>query len=60
MASPKQTLIRYIETFAAARTSGNPDLQAFAANQLSTFIDSLPLDEPEAVMPEVLGAETTD
>lgn len=56
MSSTKQALVRYIETFASARASGNPDLQAFAANQLSSFIDSLPLDQPETAEPELTSS----
>lgn len=61
MSAAKQTLARHIETYASARASGNPDLQAFAANQLSAFIETIdfPADAPEAevITPEVLKAE---
>ena len=61
MSAAKQTLARHIETYASARASGNPDLQAFAANQLSAFIETIdfPADAPaeEVITPEVIKAD---
>lgn len=61
MSATKQTLARHIEAYASARSSGNPDLQAFAANQLSAFIETLdfPADAPEGevITPEVIKAD---
>ena len=49
----KEQLAQLIEMYAAARASGNPTLQQFAAQQLSTFlgfievIETAPTPEPE-------------
>lgn len=61
MSIPKQTLARYIEAYASARASGNSDLQAFAANQLSTFIQSVDIT-PEPTTEEEAGTtgDTTE
>lgn len=53
MASVKQTLARYINAYASAQASGNQDLQAFAANQLSTFIEELDLPDETVATPPV-------
>lgn len=42
----KQQLAQLIEAYAAARASGNPILQQYAAQQLQAFLDGVELTQP--------------
>jgi hypothetical protein len=41
----KETLLQLINSYAAARSSGDPILQQFAASQLQTFLAGVELIE---------------
>ncbi len=43
----KEQLAQLIEAYAAARATGNPTLQQFATQQLSTFLESVEVTEKE-------------
>ena len=41
----KEQLAQLIEAYAAAKASGNPTLQQFATQQLSTFLGAIEITE---------------
>lgn len=48
----KDQLIQLIDTFVAARVSGNAVLQQYASNLLSTFLQQVEVIERQASSPE--------
>lgn len=48
----KETLIQLVNSYAAARASGDPVLQQFAAGQLQTFLAGVELIEAQPTASE--------
>ena len=59
MACKKSELAQAINTYATARTSGDPNLVNFASSLLTQYLDTLEYaeEEVEAVEPEAVAAE---
>jgi hypothetical protein len=53
----KEQLAQLIEAYAAAKASGNPTLQQFATQQLSTFLGQIDVIEAQPTAEDTDGGE---
>ncbi len=53
----KEQLAQLIEAYAAARATGNPTLQQFATQQLSSFLDSIEVTAQQAIAEDSDGGQ---
>jgi hypothetical protein len=62
MACKKTELVAAINAFGAARSSGDPNLTAYAVNMVGKFIDTLEFapEEPEETLSEPAEPATAD